>query len=138
MSLINSIRNAFENLFVPHDGLYDQAKSIIANHDPDGDGRVDVSAFQSGEHIPPPGLFGITSRGFARADADGNGDGQATVKEVRALLKKYDTGTAWDPSKAGDKTIDGVELLRLLGDLWSPVSASSAREQATWGAEQTG
>lgn len=136
MSLINNIRSAFENLFVPHDGFYDQARELVANNDPDGDGKVDVSAIQSGERQPPPGLFGITSRGFAQADADGNGNGQATVKEVRALLKQYDTGVDWDPSSAGNKSIDGFELLRLLQDLSAP-APSSAPEQASQGARQT-
>ena len=135
MSVIDSIRNVFDNLFVPHDGLYAQAKDLIAQHDPDGDGRVDVSAIQSGERTPPPGLFGITSRGFARADAEGNGDGQASVKEVRALLKQYDTGADWDPSVAGNKMIDGVELLRLLQDLALPDS-DAGPGQAAQGAEQ--
>ena len=100
-----------------------------------GDGRVDVSAIQSGQVTPPAGLFGITSRGFARADSEGNGDGQASVKEVRALLKQYDVGNGWDPGTAGDKAIDGVELLRLLQDLSTP-KQSSAPEQASAGARQ--
>ncbi len=137
MGLIDGIRNAFDNLFVPHDGLYDQARELIRNNDPDGDGKVDVSAIQSGERQPPPGLFGITSRGFALADSQGNGNGQATVKEVRALLKQYDTGVDWDPSAAGNKSIDGFELLRLLQDLSAPTPRAST-EQATRGAEQTG
>jgi hypothetical protein len=137
MSLLDGIRNAFDNLFVPHDGLYDQARELIKNNDPNGDGKVDVSAIQSGERQPPPGLFGITSRGFAQADAEGNGNGQATVKEVRALLKQYDTGVDWDPSSAGNKSIDGFELLRLLQDLSAP-TPRGATEQASHGAEQTG
>ena len=137
MGLLNGIRNTFENLFVPHDGLYDQARELIANSDPDGDGKVDVAGIQSGERQPPPGLFGITSRGFAQADAEGNGDGQASVKEVRALLKQYDTGVDWDPGSAGNKSIDGFELLRLLQDLSAPTPSASA-EQATQGATQTG
>ena len=135
MGLIDGIRNAFENLFVPHDGLYDQARELIANNDPDGNGRVDVSAIQSGERQPPPGLFGITSRGFALADSEGNGDGQASVKEVRALLKRYDTGVDWDPSSAGNRSIDGFELLRLLQDLSAP-APTAAPEQASAGARQ--
>jgi hypothetical protein len=135
MSVIDGVRNFFDNLFVPRDGLYDQARNVIAQHDPDGNGRVDVSAIQSGERTPPPGLFGITSRGFARADSDGNGDGQASVREVRNLLRKYDTGADWDPGLAGNKTIDGVELLRLLHDLAQPGPAAAA-EQATQGATQ--
>lgn len=135
MALIDGVRSFFDNLFVPRDGLYHQAKQVIADHDPDGDGRVDVRAIQSGERTPPPGLFGITSRGFARADEEGNGNGVATVREVRNLLKKYDTGADWDPSLAGNKTIDGVELLRLLSDLWMPGSKESTT-QATAGAAQ--
>jgi hypothetical protein len=135
MSVIDGVRNFFDNLFVPHDGLYRQARDLIAQHDPDGNGRVDVSAIQSGERTPPPGLFGITSRGFARADDEGNGDGQSSVREVRNLLKQYDTGNDWDPSKAGDRTIDGVELLRLLGDLSAP-KPTAAPEQASRGATQ--
>ncbi len=135
MTFIDNVRTFFDNLFVPHDGLYDQAKQLIAQNDPDGNGRVDVSAIQSGERTPPPGLFGITSRGFARADSDGNGDGQATVREVRNLLKQYDTGVDWDPSKAGDKRVDGVELLRLMSDLSMPSSNSSV-DQAGSGAKQ--
>lgn len=135
MSFIDSVRNVFDNLFVPRDGLYTQAKDLIAQHDPDGDGRVDVGAIQSGERTPPPGLFGITSRGFAAADAQGNGDGQASVKEVRALLKRYDDGADWDPSLAGNKLIDGIELLRLLQDLSLP-DADAAPQQAEQGAAQ--
>jgi hypothetical protein len=135
VSFIDGFRHMLDNLFVPKDGLYQQARDVIAQNDPDGDGRVDVSAIQSGERQPPPGLFGITSRGFAQADALGNGDGQATVKEVRALLKRYDTGADWDPSLAGNKTIDGVELLQLLHDLSLPDS-DAGPSQATQGAQQ--
>lgn len=130
MTLIASVRTFMDNLFVPRDGLYQQAKDVIAQHDPDGDGRVDVRAIQNGERTPPPGLFGITSRGFAQADAEGNGNGIATIREVRNFLKKYDTGADWDPSLAGNRTIDGVELLRLLGDLWNPTSGSAATQAA--------
>jgi hypothetical protein len=133
MSFIAGIRTTLENLFVPKDGLYDQARELVAGNDPDGDGRIDVSAIHSGERTPPPGLFGITGRGFARADAEGNGDGQASIKEVRALLKQYDTGADWDPSAAGNKSIDGLELLRLLQDLAAP-APGAAIEQATAGA----
>lgn len=136
MTVIDGVRNFFDNLFVPRDGLYRQAKELIAQHDPDGNGRVDVSAIQSGEHTPPPGIFGITTRGFVRADSDGNGNGQASIREVRNLLKQYDTGNGWDPSKSGDRTIDGVELLRLLADLSAP-TPSAAPEQAARGATQT-
>lgn len=135
MSFIDSVRNVFENIFTPHDGLYAQAKDLVAQHDPDGDGRVDVSAIQSGERTPPPGLFGITSRGFAAADEQGNGDGQASVKEVRAFLKQYDTGADWDPSLAGNKLIDGVELLRLLQDLSVP-EPDAGPGQASQGTQQ--
>lgn len=135
MTFINGVRSFFDNLFVPRDGLYDQAKKVIADNDPDGDGRVDVRAIQSGERTPPPGLFGITSRGFARADQEGNGNGVATIREVRNFLKKYDTGADWDPSLAGNKTIDGIELLRILADLWMPESNESTK-QANSGAQQ--
>lgn len=137
MTLIDGVRTFFDNLFVPRDGLYDQARQVIADNDPDGNGRIDVSAIQSGERTPPPGLFGITSRGFARADAEGNGDGQATIREVRNLLKQYDDGADWDPSLAGNRTIDGVELLRLLHDL-SMQAPSAAATQAARGATQSG
>jgi hypothetical protein len=133
VSFIDGVHRFMDNLFVPKDGLYHQAKDLIAQHDPDGDGRVDVSAIQSGQNTPPPGLFGITSRGFAAADAAGNGDGQATVKEVRAFLARYDTGNDWEPGAAGDKQIDGVELLRLLGDLSMP-EADASQKSAQQGA----
>lgn len=127
MSLSDGIRRFMDNLFVPRDGLYNQARDLIAQQDPDGDGRVDVSAIQSGERTPPPGLFGITSRGFAKADELGNGDGQVTIREARAFLARYDTGNDWAPGAAGDKQIDGVELLRLLGDLSLPEADASQR-----------
>lgn len=135
MSLLTGIRNAIDNLLIPHDGLYDQAREVISHNDPDGDGRVDVQAIQSGDVTPPPGLLGITSRGFAQADADGDGNGSATVREVRSLLKRYDTGNGLSPGAAGDRTIDGFELLRLLGDLAAP-APSAATEQAARGAQQ--
>ena len=133
MSLIDGVRHFMDNLFVPKDGLYRQAQDLIAQHDPDGDGRVDVSAIQSGERTPPPGLFGITSRGFAKADELGNGDGQVTVREARSFLARYDTGNDWDPGAAGDKQIDGVELLRLLSELSIP-EADAAPRSAQQGA----
>lgn len=130
MSLIDSVRSIFDNLFVPKDGLYHQARDLIAQHDPDGNGRVDVAAIQSGERTPLPGLLGVPARGFARADALGNGDGQATVREVRAFLQRYDTGTDWNPTAAGDKTIDGLELLRLVHDLAMPEPDAAQRGAA--------
>jgi len=137
MELLARIRLSLDTLFVPKDGLYDQAKQLIVDNDHDGNGRVDVSAVANGSVTPPPGLCGITTRGFAAADAVGNGDGQASVREVRAFLQTYDTGNGWDASAAGDKRIDGVELLRLLGELnvGTPGTRTGSR-QAMRGAAQ--
>ncbi|MCW2924863.1 MAG: hypothetical protein JWM98_2267 [Thermoleophilia bacterium] len=127
MSLISSIKNTFENMFVPHDGLYSQAKDAVGQADADGDGKVNVLALGSGTQSPPNGNFGITDQGYIAADNFGDGDGFASVKEIRNYLKSYD--------ETGDKRVEGAELLTLLDDLAATMPKSAAA-QAGAGAGQ--
>lgn len=124
MSIISSIKNTFENLFVPRDGLYDQSKILIGQNDGNGDGRINLAGLRDGAQVPPGG---ITDRGFIAADNLGNKDGYASVKEVRAYLKPYDA--------SGDSRVEGVELLTLLDDLTATMPTSAA-VQATTGMAQ--
>lgn len=134
MSFFTNLIIKIDNALVPKDGLYDQARDVIAHFDKDGDTRINVSAL-TGDNTPPPGILGIAGRGFHAADDRGNGNGYASIREVRNVLKGYDTGNPFSPDSAGDKHIDGIELLRLLGDFAQPWS-TSAGDQAASGASQ--
>lgn len=138
MSFISGVRSFMDNLFVPRDGLYRQAQELIAQHDSDGDGRINVAAVTGGPQIQLPfvgDLLNAPGRGFEAADRAGNGDGVATVREVRNLLKRYDVGSSARPDAGGDGTLDGVEGLRMMAELTAP-AANGAAAGASRGAEQ--
>lgn len=114
MSFMDTIRTTMDNLFVPKDGLYYQAKDLIGAFDSDGDGRINIEGLrQSGGNAL---LLGTPGRGFAAADEGGNGNGVATIREVRNHLKQFDTGNGFDPASIGDRYLDGIEMLRMIGD----------------------
>ena len=120
MSIITRITNAIDDFLVPRDGLRDQAAELIAQHDPDGDGRIDVSQWYDpakAQHLSDTGILGTSTRGFLVADAQGNQDGSASLREVRALLAQYDLGTPWNAGMAGDGRVEGAEFVRMLAEL---------------------
>lgn len=119
------MRRTFDSLFVPKDGLYYQAKDLIDAFDSDGDGRINVEGLRnSGGDLM---LLGAPGRGFAAADEGGNGNGVATLREVRNHLKQFDTGNGFDPASVGDRYLDGIELLRLAADSFLPGLFSGTR-----------
>ena len=109
MSLIDSIKTTFENLLVPRDGYYDQAKELMAGAG--GGSSADVLGLDGGASAQAGALIA--------ADNLGNRDGKATLKEVRAFLQPYD--------EAGDGRVDGAELLQLETDMVAVKPTAAAR-----------
>lgn len=101
MGLIDSVRFQIDNLFVPRDELFDQARGIVDQFDDDGDGRINIAGLRA--------TAGVTGHGFAAADEIGNRNGTATVKEVRNLLKPFDDDR--------DDRVQGLEWLSLAREL---------------------
>ncbi|MCW2972615.1 MAG: hypothetical protein JWN72_888 [Thermoleophilia bacterium] len=121
------------DFFVPRDGLRQQAQDLISIYDVDGDNRINVTTGREDQHVTLPGFFGAGARSFVRADAGGNDNGVATLREVRNLLKQYDTGNVL-PDTAGDRHLDGIEVLRFAHDMASPRPTQSTT-QATAGVQ---
>lgn len=130
---MDSIRSTIDNLFVPKDGLYYQAQSLINTFDSDGDGRINIEGLRaSGGNAM---LLGAPGRGFAAADELGNGNGVATIREVRNYLKRFD----YD----GSRELDGLEMLNVYGSAFIGGSifgggASGGARQAEQGASSIG
>jgi hypothetical protein len=143
MNLIAKIQNGIDNLFLPKDQLTDQAKGIVEHWDSDGDGVIDVKALAaSTAQLPPDDINRVAAAGLFDADAQRNGNGYATVKEVRKVLEQFDVNGA---EGTGDKVLDGVELLALIahyrdvgttGERPVPPAAQTGVSQADQGAEQ--
>jgi hypothetical protein len=119
MTFISNIITKVDNFFVPHDGLRDQAAELIADYDGNGDSKIDVGALQEDKRAALPGFFGTAVRSFAGADEAGNGNGSASLREVRNLLKTYDTGDG-TADTTGNKHLEGVELLHFTHDFAAP------------------
>lgn len=139
MTFIDRIRSTIDNLFVPRDGLYDQAREIMQQTGADRDGRISLQRYADGSTQPLPGLLGVYDRGFITADRQyGNGDGYASTKEVRKLLQAYDVGDPLQQAGADDKRVDGVEMLKLVRDMLDPATAApkltAADDEAARGA----
>lgn len=133
MQLGLMIRGFFDNLTMPKDGLANQAKEIVRGNDINGNGNIDLDNPDEGTQL---GWFGATidaRAGFEFADRNGNGDGRASVKEIRSVLSRYDTGVPWDPSSARNGILDGIEWLPVFRDFvrgGSPVTAQARSGQA--------
>lgn len=129
-----NVLTSVNDFFVPRDGLRHQAQDLITTYDTDGNNTINVDALREDQHITLPGFFGAGARSFTRADAEGNGNGVATLREVRNLLKQYDTGNVV-PGTAGDRHLDGIEILRFTQDMSTPrptQSTTQASNGAHW------
>jgi hypothetical protein len=100
----------FGSILVPHDQMYDQAKTMIAEHDVDGDGVINLNDEAQRQSLNP--LFG---KGFRYADKLGWNNGVVSLRELRNGMKRYDTegGIPAGPNGA----IQGSEWINILRDV---------------------
>lgn len=137
MQLGLMIRGFFDNLTMPKDGLANQAREIVKANDVDGNGYIDMENPEEGTSLGPFGMTLDARTGFSYADSNGNKDGHASVKEIRAALQRYDTGVPWEPNSARNGILDGLEWLPVLRDfVRGGTPRTPASEQAQSGADQ--
>ena len=139
MSIAGVFRSVVNAVTVPHDGVGDQARDILARADTNGDKVVPLDDASEGyATINGSAATLDIRRGIAFADQIGNQDGRATLREIRSALLRYDTGAPGDPESVGNHHIEGFEWAQLARDFARPaLRLPSAIVQAIDGASGT-